>query len=212
MNHKNYSLEVEHREHQLYRIKFNFPYSHEEVVSELKNEKWRKFSETNTTGYEIWPLRFKILDPQSKLLREMQSFFHLEKSKADLVDYLFETSPNIRGNYGMTKDAFIKNTSFHGEFTEDKPGFECGRHIDFRLLAATGGISLNAQDDPELATYFYRSYNDAQEYARSTTNLGDGWMQVNDNDVWHDGGNLSKTKDRYSMLIALTIMTQYPTA
>ena len=82
MNHKNYSLEVEHREHQLYRIKFNFPYSHEEVVSELKNEKWRKFSETNTTGYEIWPLRFKILDPQSKLLREMQSFFHLEKSKA----------------------------------------------------------------------------------------------------------------------------------
>ena len=56
------------------------------------------------------------------------------------------------------------------------------------------------------------SYNDEKEYARSTTNLGNGWMQVNDNDVWHDGGNLSKTKDRYSMLIALTIMTQYPTA
>ena len=211
MTNKNFKLDVQHRTHQLYKLKLTMPYTSEEVIQELNKESWQKFSETNTTGYDIWPLRFKTQHPQSHMLREIQEFFRQDSTKSDLVDYLFETSPNIRGNYGMTKDAFIKNTSLHGEFTKDKPGFMCGRHIDFRLLAATGGIYFLKEDNPDLATYFYRSYNDEKEYARSTTECGDGWMQVNDNDVWHDGGNKS-TEDRYSMLVALTIMTQYPVA
>lgn len=211
MRYENYRLDVEYRTHQLYRLKFALPYTREEIVQELDREEWRKFSETNTTGYDIWPMRFKLLESQSAMLREIQGFFHQDKTKADLVDYLFETSPNIRGNYGMTKDAFIKNTSLHGEFTKDKPGFMCGRHIDFRLLAATGGLYFHNHDNPDLATYFYRSYHDESEYARSTTEYGDGWMQVNDIDVWHDGGNNS-TEDRYSMLLGLTIITRYPTS
>ena len=209
MNYNNYSFDVVHREHQLYATKLTLPYSRDEIMHELNNEEWRKFSDTNTTGYDIWPLRFKILQAKSSLLREIQGFFNEQKTREDLVDKLFETSPNIRGNYGLTKDEMIANTCLHGEFTKDKPGFMCGRHIDFRLLAATGGIYLSDRDDPDIATYFYRSYNDEKEYARSTTNFGDGWLQVNDNDVWHDGGNNSKDHDRYSILVALTLILKH---
>lgn len=208
MDFKNFGLDIVHHGHQLFFLKLDIPYTCEQIITELKNEDWKKFSETNTCDLDIWPQRYKLLQSKSPILQEIQTFIHQDFNREKMVETLYKHSPNARTIYGMTPKQMYDNTIMHGEFSLDKPGFECGRHIDFRLLAATGGIYFNEVDDPNSATYFYRSV-DGPEWARAETGFGKGWMQLNDIDVWHDGWNRTN-QDRYSMLIGLTIQTKHP--
>ena len=183
MSFENYSLEVQHREHQLYRIKFNFPYSHEEVVNELKKEQWRKFSETNTTGYEIWPLRFKILRPQSKLLCEMQQFFRLESSKADVVDYLFETSPNIRGNYGLHPETGeLVMSSIEEETTQVMENMKAvleAAEMSFDNVVKTSIFISDMENFSKINSVYGKYFDDATAPARETVEVANLPKYVN---------------------------------
>ena len=212
MRFSGFEYQLMHVEHQLFFTKLTTPYSQEEILSELKKESWVPFGQTNTVGLDDdhWAKRFKVLRAESPLLQRIQSFIFDQDTRASVVDALYQSSPNIRNIYGMEKDFMIANTLLHGEFTWDRPGFACGRHIDFRLLAATGGTYFTDHDDERLATHFYRdNKSDSPAFARATTEFGSGWMQVNDIDVWHDGWNNSD-QDRYSMLTALTLQLKNP--
>lgn len=207
--HPGFEFKIQYCERKLYKTKLILPYSREEIIAEMLKEDWRPFTETNTTGDDQWALRLKLISPKSPVLQSIKYFFNDDETRADLIDAIF---PNgMRSDYGMPKDALIKNTYLGAEFTIDRPGFQCGRHLDFRLLVATGLQSLMDEDDPKLATYFYKSNDPSEEpYERCSMAFGDGWMQINGHDVWHDGGN-DTDQDRYSMLIALTLRTEHPT-
>lgn len=209
MSFQGFDYQVTYNKYNLFFTKFITPYSYEEIVSELKKESWVPFSNIDTTGNSEghWPLRFKLMQPKSLLLQRIHNFFSSSDLRRSVIDQLY--CLDLKNLYGQTKDTLFKNTLFHGEFTLDKPGFECGRHIDYRLLVATGGIYLSEKDDENISTYFYTdNKKDTEPHTRATTNYGDGWLQVNGNDVWHDGWNRSNS-DRFSMLTALTLNLRF---
>lgn len=208
MDFSGFDLGIKHHGHQLFFLDLTLPYTIQQVIEAMQQENWKKFSETNTCDLDIWPQRYKLLKAKTQVLKHVQAYINQDSTKWKVIQALYSHSPNVRIIYGMTPEQMYDNTVLHGEFSLDKPGFECGRHIDFRLLAATGGIYFNEGDNADAATHFYRTV-DGPTWTRAETGFGKGWMQLNDIDVWHDGWNRTD-QDRYSMLIALTIQTKHP--
>lgn len=187
-------------------IHVDLPFSREEIIRELENEDWIDFAAYSEVTTNHWPgKRYKVLRPKSenKCISRIHQYFCSDKLKKTMIDQMYNQLPEFPSWWGMQPETMFKNSSMHGEFTKDMPGFVNDIHTDYRPLIATGLVYWSANDDPDLSSYFSDDLNRTNKY-RITTNFGDGWWHANCNHSWHEGWN-NTNQVRYSSLLGLTI-------
>jgi hypothetical protein len=186
-------------------VSFDFGVSYQEMINELKNEEWQKWSYNTPMGHEnpTWDTRYRIVEIKSTILKTIARYVQSDTVKNKVLDALYSFNPAFEGLWSLTKDQMREWTSWHMEYMMDKPGFYLQPHNDFRRLVCAGMLYFNETNDPDVATTFYsdRSLNDELVMKNG---YGTGWLGVNDYVNWHTGKNASNY-NRYSALIALTI-------
>lgn len=200
----NFDFVIEPLRHNVSVINMKFPWSRDEIVSELEKEDWRPFGMDTSVPHDRWPgKRYKVLNPKSHLLNTIRDFLQSGDIHRYMIEKLYENHQSLQVTWQMYPWRAIQNTSLHVEFTKDMPGFENGIHLDTRMLFGTGMIYLTEHDDERWASGFY---NDLHKNNPVTipSGFGQGWIHANDYDTWHDGWNRTD-QIRYSMLFALTL-------
>lgn len=189
-------------------LQCNLPYSYQEILHELENEKWSGQDKIQKVSVNDWDGgRHKLWNPESQKLQEIKEFLGSEEWKMQWIEWMFNNIAGIDSDWGWRTPADMAAHSYsHGEFTKDMPGFVNCLHTDFRPLISTGMIYFSEDDDANLSSYFYDTFQ-RDNPMRIPTNFGSGWIHLNGNDTWHEGYN--KTENiRYSMLLGLTVNIQ----
>lgn len=201
-------LEITPCRHNYMKMQFHFPWTLEEIISELEQEDWRPYGMDTAVKHDIWTgKRFKVNRPKSSLLQKIVNFTLQDTTREYIVDKLYEHDPGFEVNWQMRPWRMKMNTIFHGEFTKDLPGFENGVHCDMRRLVATGMTYFADKDDERIASCFY-DHPERHNPHRVETGFGKGWIHANAWNTWHDGWNRSD-QVRYSMLTGLTLRLEH---
>lgn len=198
------SIEITPKRHNFSALKVNFPWTREELISELDKEKWNPYGTETAVQHDEWTgKRFKCHRPQSPILQKIINFFAEDSTRDYLIECLYRDKPILQVNWQMYPWRMSQNTILHAELTKDLPGFENGVHCDMRRLVATGVIYLTDGDNPNLSSEFY-DHPDRHNPYRVETGYGSGWVHSNDWNTWHDGWNRTD-QTRYSILLGLTL-------
>lgn len=197
---------ITHRiDYRVLGIDFSNGCAQEEIIAELEKEQWNPYGQETKIDHDIWQgYRYKVHRPISPMLQQISNYFRGDQAKQLVIDALFQHKKGFTVTWGMTPEMMMRNTELHVEFTKDRPGFECGIHCDYRLLVATGLIYLSDSDNINHATVFYDNPK-RENPLPIPSGFGQGWFHANDWNTWHDGWNRT-TKDRYSMLLGLTLL------
>ena len=191
--------------HRVATIQCELPFTYEELVADLEKEKWDGNDTIQQRSVNDWDGgRFKLLQPASQKLQDLQRFFSSTEWKEQWVRWMFDNIAGFDSDWGWREpEQMLECVHSHGEFTLDKPGFVNCLHTDFRRLVATGMVYFTCKDDPNVSSYFYDTYQ-RDNPVRIPTLFGSGWIHANGNDTWHEGFNKTESK-RYSMLLGLTL-------
>ena len=202
------SWEIQPFHQRVSTLQVQFPWTQQELLSDLEQEDWRPYGQETAVKHDAWPgTRYKVHRPKSPRLQAISQFFARDATRDYLIQCLYRDKPILQINWQMYPWRMSMNSILHAEFTKDLPGFHNGLHCDMRRLIGTGMIYLVDRNDEDLASCFYA--NPMREDPRMIpTGWGLGWVHSNDWDTWHDGWNRTQ-EVRYSILLGLTLKLEH---
>ena len=186
-----------HLDHFLYRVNIDAT----QIKQELPDQPWRKEEPYWRADENLERYHLEKHDAVTGTPKICLDYFHSTEHKSRLLDLLF-ASEKFNMLWGWpNRTEFEKVTTVYSKFVLDKPGYYTDFHADSHKQIAFGMIYFIEGDDPSQSTYFY-SDKLKQQTTRIPTGMGQGWLVINNNDAWHEGGNKS-TQDRYCLQFGL---------
>jgi hypothetical protein len=199
-------LSIEKIRHAAFKLHLDTGFDFNDIQTALDSEDWIPYSQTGLSrGHVAYATRFKKNRPESEVLRSILTFLRSDDIKRKYIETFYAThDPYFESIWCMKPDEMMSFVDIGADLVLDRPGFEIDIHVDNRMLVSTGWIYLTPRDDPEWSTYFYFDREKTSDPIRMTTNPGDGWLNFNDFNTWHDGYNRTE-ENRYGIILSLSI-------
>lgn len=167
--------------------------SHSEIISYLEQETWQ--------DHPAAGLRKHCRNPKNTKLQEIIEFLQSDEITKQILQAQHDLNSDIFNRWDMTLDSMYHQTTTYVYFGVDYPGSHIHCHLDQLKLLFTGLTYFTNKDNELASTRFYDSPN-KENLFRSTTNFGDGFMQANLHNTWHEGGN-GTDELRYFLIIEI---------
>ena len=184
----------------IYTLAVDIPYTHEEIIEELKNENW--LPDEAGYGQNSFPTRFRDKQVQGTKLLEIEKWIEHGDFKSKIIDQLY-SEKMFPAYWGVSPEHMMSITHMYGGFTKDCPGYSIRIHTDDRMHVVQGMIYFINGDDPGQSTTAYSNKN-GDNPLRIPTGHGIGYFAANTNDSWHTGQNSSE-QDRYSLIFGIRL-------
>lgn len=148
--------------------------------------------------------RYHLINSTRPAPKKCLEYFWSQDWKNQLLDIAFA---NEKFGYlwnQPNRAKFDSVTRPYAKFVKDSPGYYTDFHCDSRHQIIFGMIYLISESNLNQTTIFY---DDKYKLNPKSipVGMGLGWLLVNNNDAWHEGGNLSN-QDRYCLQYGLNFI------
>jgi hypothetical protein len=176
-----------------------FPYSYEELLTDLKQEDWISSESEGLLG------KFRAPTLKSEKLKYIIEWFTQDSACLKIIKNMYQDEEYFN-EWKLSAEELDNITHSSALWTLDKPGYHAATHLDNRRIIGNGMIFFTEGDDPNQSTFFYSDKN-GNNPLRIPTGYAQGWFAANTNDAWHEGFNRTADKDRYSLYFLIFMNT-----
>jgi hypothetical protein len=145
--------------------------------------------------------RYHLTNSNSPVLKTCSDYLISNDFKETLLDVAFDNQKFLYQWCHPDRKKFSQVVRTYAKFVKDLPNYYTDLHCDSKHQILFGMIYFIDGNDPKQTTIFYTDNNKNNPYP-VPTGMGCGWLLLNHNNAWHEGGNQSN-QDRYCLQFGL---------